>query len=87
MHGDDRPGPGDLDECGPDGFRRGVVQLVGDDATDVVCLEDLRVVGHYGLPPQRAGEPGATVRRAERRPSLPATAAAGPARRAGNAGP
>jgi hypothetical protein len=29
VHGDDRPGPGDLDERGLDGFRRGVVQLVG----------------------------------------------------------
>src|SRR6516165_1802889 len=50
MGGDQAGGAGQPHERGADGFRDLLVQFVGDNAADVIRLEDLRVLPHFGFP-------------------------------------
>src|SRR5215475_1710280 len=49
MRGGHARGAGQPHERGADGLRDPLVQLVGNDAADVVRLEDLRVLPHFGF--------------------------------------
>src|SRR5262249_1443593 len=49
MRGGHAGGAGQPHERGADGLRDPLVQLVGNDAADVVRLEDLRVLPHFGF--------------------------------------
>src|SRR5215510_4556979 len=49
MRGSHARGAGQPHERGADGLRDPLVQLVGNDAADVIRLEDLRVLPHFGF--------------------------------------
>ena len=51
MRGDHGRGAGQPDERRANRLRDPLVQFVGNDAADVICLEDLRVLAHFGFPP------------------------------------